>query len=125
MTDVADASVPTGAVISERSLAKSLGLGAICGIIFFSVSGGPYGLEDTIGDGGAGMGILLIVITPFIWSLPTALMVAELGTTMPVQGGYYHWVKTALGPFWGFQVGWWMWVVSWVDMALYPVLFTD
>lgn len=88
------------------------------------MSGGPYGLEDTVGSAGAGMGLLLIIINPFIWSLPTALMVAEMGTTIPVQGGYYHWSKTTLGPFWGFLSGWWMWVVSWVDMAIYPVLFT-
>lgn len=111
--------------IETRALATRLGLGAVCGIIYFSVSGGPYGLEDTIGGAGAGLGLLLIILTPFIWSLPTALMVAELGTMMPVQGGYYHWCKTSMGPFWGFQVAWWMWVVSWVDLALYPVLFTD
>lgn len=111
--------------IEQRVLAKKLGLGAICGIIFFSVSGGPYGLEETIGEAGAGAGLLLILITPLIWSLPTALMVAEMGTTMPVQGGYYHWSKTNLGPFWGFQTAWWMWVVSWVDMAIYPVLFVS
>jgi len=102
-----------------------MGLAAIVGIIFFSVSGGPYGLEDTIGESGAGMGLLLVIVTPIIWSLPSALMVAELGTMMPVQGGYYQWVKTGLGPFWGFQEGWWSWVVSWVDLAIYPVLFVD
>jgi amino acid transporter len=52
-------------------------------------------------------------------------MVAELATAMPVQGGYYYWVKVALGPFWGFQEGWWSWITSWVDLAIYPVLFVD
>ena len=52
-------------------------------------------------------------------------MVAELATALPVQGGYYYWVKTALGPFWGFQEGWWSWITSWVDLAIYPVLFVD
>lgn len=93
--------------------------------MFFTVSGGAYGLEDTIGESGAGMGLLLILLTPIIWAVPSALMVAELSTAMPVQGGYYKWVKAALGPFWGFQEGWWSWVTSWVDMAIYPVLFVD
>lgn len=78
-------------LIETRSMVRRLGLGAVCGIIYFSVSGGSYGLEDTIGGSGAGLGLLLVMITPLVWSLPTALMVAELGTMMPVQGGYYHW----------------------------------
>jgi amino acid transporter len=111
--------------VEIRHVSRTLGLAGIAGIIFFSVSGGPYGLEDTIGESGPGMGLLLILIVPLIWSLPTALMVAELATAMPVQGGYYYWTKTALGRFWGFTQGWWMWVTSWVDLALYPVLFVD
>ena len=111
--------------IEVREVTRKLGLAGIVGIIFFSVSGGPYGLEDTIGESGAGIGLLLILITPLIWSLPTSLMVAEMATMMPVQGGYYQWVKTGLGEFWGFCEGWWSWVVSWVDLAIYPVLFVD
>jgi amino acid transporter len=102
---------------------RSLALGALVFIMFFTVSGGAYGLEDVVGSSGAGMAILLIILTPIFWSLPTALMVAELATAMPVEGGFYFWVKRALGPFWGFQEGWWSWLTTWVDMAIYPVLF--
>ncbi len=111
--------------IEIRTVARKLGLSAIIGIIFFSVSGGPYGLEDVVGSSGAGVALLLIVLTPIIYSLPIALMVAELGTMMPVSGGYYQWVKEGLGPFWGFQAGWWAWVASWFDLAIYPVLFVE
>ena len=111
--------------IDVRDLIRKLSLAAIIGIIFFSVSGGPYGLEDVIGESGPGMGLLLIIITPILWALPASMVVAELATAMPVQGGYYYWVKVALGPFWGFQEGWWSWVTSWVDLAIYPVLFVD
>ncbi len=117
-----DSSAP---VVDVRTITRKMGLGAVIGVIFFSVSGGPYGLEDTIGESGAGLGLLLIIVVPIIWSLPTSLMVAELATMMPVQGGYYQWVKTAMGPFWGFLVAWWAWVASWVDLAIYPVLFVD
>ncbi|MGL5827321.1 MAG: APC family permease [Nocardioides sp.] len=106
-------------------IVRKLGLGAIVGIIFFSVSGGPYGLEDVVGYSGAGMAVVLIVVTPIVYSLPIALMVAELATLMPVSGGYYQWVKEGLGPFWGFQAGWWAWVASWFDLAIYPVLFVE
>jgi amino acid transporter len=74
---------------------------------------------------GAGMGLLLIVVTPLIWSVPIALMSAELGTALPAQGGYYVWSKRAMGPFAAFSQGWWAWLTTWVDMALYPLLFLE
>jgi amino acid transporter len=108
-----------------RVVKRSLTLGALVFIMFFTVSGGAYGLEDVVGESGAGMGLVLIILTPLFWSLPAALMVAELATAMPVEGGYYYWVKRSMGPFWGFQEGWWSWLTTWVDMAIYPVLFVD
>lgn len=33
------------------------------------------------------------------------------------------WVRQALGPFWGFLCGWWTWLYSIVDVAIYPTLF--
>ncbi|MFF0394012.1 APC family permease [Kitasatospora sp. NPDC004615] len=94
-------------------------------LIFFSVSGGAYGIESLFSTSGPGMGILLILIAPLIYSVPHALVCAELGTAIPVEGGYYHWVKRGLGRFWAFQQGMLAWVCSFVDMALYPVMFTS
>ncbi len=125
MAEIAQPVIDVRPQVAVKVVQRKLGLSAIIGIIFFSVSGGPYGLEDTVGLSGAGMAILLIIVTPLIYSLPAALMVAELGTMMPVSGGYYQWVKEGLGPFWGFQAGWWAWVASWFDLAIYPVLFVE
>src|SRR5689334_214503 len=44
---------------------------------------------------------------------------------LPEEGGYYRWVRRAFGPFWAFQNGWWTWMYSLVDMAIYPVLFNQ
>jgi amino acid transporter len=41
---------------------------------------------------------------------------------MPVEGGYYHWIKQAFGPFSGFMAGWMNWIMSFVDVSIYPVL---
>jgi len=49
-------------------------------------------------------------------------MVREMTSMMPAEGGYYHWIKQAFGPFAGFMAGWMNWVVSWVDVSIYPVL---
>ena len=59
---------------------------------------------------------------PLFWSLPEALIVGELASMLPEEGGYYRWVYHAFGPFWAFQNGWWTWMYSLVDMAIYPVV---
>ena len=87
------------------------------------VSGGPYGIEDIIGDAGYGMALLLLLVIPLFWSLPTSLMVGELASALPEEGGYYCWVRRALGSFWGFQEAWLSLAASIFDMAIYPVTF--
>src|ERR1044072_3073808 len=90
---------------------------------FFMVSGGPYGLEDLVQKAGYARALLVLAVVPFIWSLPTALMVGELSSAIPEEGGYYEWVKRAMGPFWGFQEAWLSLTASVFDMAIYPTTF--
>ena len=87
------------------------------------VSGGPYGLEDIIGYAGYGRAMLLLLLVPLFWSLPTSLMIGELATAIPCEGGFYHWVRRAMGPFWGFQEAWLSLAASVFDMAIYPTTF--
>ena len=95
----------------------------LIGATYFMVAGGPYGLEDIIGDAGYGVALLLLLVIPIFWSLPTALMVGELAAALPEEGGYYCWVRRALGGFWGFQEAWLSLAASIFDMAIYPVIF--
>ena len=90
---------------------------------YFMVSGGPYGIEDILGGAGFAKAILILVLLPFIWSLPTTLMIGELASSIPAEGGFYVWVRRALGPFWGYQEGWLSLTASVFDMALYPTIF--
>ncbi|MBV9181528.1 MAG: APC family permease [Acidobacteria bacterium] len=87
------------------------------------VSGGTYGIEDTVQGAGYGRAILIFLLTPILWSLPTALMIGELASALPREGGYYAWVRRAMGNFWGFQEAWLSLVASIFDMAIYPTLF--
>ncbi len=87
------------------------------------VSGGAYGTEDIVHGAGYGLGILILLLTPIIWSLPVAFMVGELSSALPAEGGYYVWVRRALGNFWGFQEAWLSLTSSIFDMAIYPTLF--
>ncbi len=95
----------------------------LIGATYFMVAGGPYGLEDIIGKAGYGRALLLLLLVPLVWSLPTSLMVGELASAIPEEGGYYIWVHRALGGFWGFQEAWLSLAASVFDMALYPVTF--
>jgi len=90
---------------------------------YFCVCGGPYGLEVAVGAGYPLVTFLCILIIPWIWSLPMALMVAELGTAMPDNDGYVLWIKTGFGPFLSFLAGFIAWMNAVVDNALYPSLF--
>jgi amino acid transporter len=90
---------------------------------YFMVSGGPYGIEDILGGAGFGRAILILLVLPFLWCLPTALMIGELAAALPAEGGFYTWVRRALGPFWGYQEGWLSLSASVFDMAIYPAIF--
>src|SRR5580698_4082294 len=90
---------------------------------YFMVSGGPYGLEDIIGKAGYGRALLLLAFVPLVWSLLTSMMVGVVASALPKEGGYYRWVRRALGGFWGCQEAWLSIAASVYDMAIYPVIF--
>jgi amino acid transporter len=115
----ADRISPSSILVSSRKLR----LLPLIAATYFMVSGGPYGLEDIVGQAGYGWTLALLILLPLVWSLPTALLVGELASAMPEDGGFYVWVRRALGPFWGFQEAWLSLVASVFDMALYPTLF--
>ena len=105
-----------------QKLKRGLTLLPLAGLIYFTVCGGTFGVESLIGSSGPGLAMLLFFLTPLLFSVPIMLMVNEMTSMMPGEGGYYHWIKQAFGPFAGFLAGWMNWVVSWVDVSIYPVL---
>src|SRR6201989_1505629 len=104
---------------------KRLRVFQLVAVIFLTVSGGPYGLEPLLTYAGANGAFLLLIITPILWDVPTILTVLELNSMMPVTGGYYQWVKKAMGLRFAFYEGWWTWLYTFVDLAIYPVLFIE
>lgn len=59
--------------------------------------------------------VMWFIIMVIIFFIPYGLIVAELGSTYPEQGGIYAWVKRALGNKWGGRTSW----LYWVNMALW------
>jgi amino acid transporter len=87
------------------------------------VSGGPYGIEDILGGAGYLKALAILLLLPLVWSYPTALMIGELASAIPAEGGFYVWVRRAMGPFWGYQEAWLSLTASIFDMAIYPTIF--
>jgi len=110
---------------APRPAFKKLKILPLIAIIFLTVSGGPYGLEPLLGYAGKNGALLLLIVTPVLWDIPTIFTVLELNSMMPVTGGYYQWVKKAMGLRWALYEGWWTWLYTFVDLAIYPVLFTE
>ena len=88
---------------------------------YFMVAGGPYGLEDIVQKTGYTATLMILIITPLLWSVPVAMMVSELATSIPEEGGFYIWVRRGLGPFWGYQETWLTLAGSVFEMALYRI----
>jgi amino acid transporter len=114
--------MPSVSVAAASARVRKLRLLPLIATTFFMVSGGPYGIEDILGGAGYGVALLILLLLPLFWSVPVALMVGELATALPDEGGFYVWVHRAVGPFWGFQEVWLSLTASIFDMAIYPTL---
>ena len=85
--------------------------------------GGPFGIENAVRYGGAYYSLLGFIVFPFIFSVPEALMTAELGSAFPEAGGSVAWIEEAFGKNWGIFGGYLSWVSGATDNAIYPSLF--
>ncbi len=105
------------------TLVRSISTLSLVFILYFSTSGGAFTTEALVASVGPGMALLVLLLVPVVYSLPEILIIGELASMLPLEGGYYRWVQRAFGPFWAFQNGWLTWMYSLVDMAIYPKLF--
>jgi len=94
-------------------------------VVFSFVCSGGFGIEDMVSGSGPGFALLLLLILPFVWGLPQALVCSELGSALPEDGGLYRWSRRANGQFMGFQTGWWWTLSIFVDSAVYIALTVD
>jgi amino acid transporter len=114
--------------LANRAPLKSAAKAGILSFVFVMYSyttGGPFGLESQVTTSGPGVTLLYHLLIPLFWCIPISLVAAELTTAMPVQGGFYRWVRAAYGDFWGFLAGWWNWTASFLLGSAYAVLFAD
>jgi amino acid transporter len=108
-----------------RVKVRKAGLFYFVFVMYAYTTAGPFGLEDQITTSGPGLTLLYHLLLPLFWCIPVSLVAAELTTAVPVQGGFYRWVRAGYGDFWGFLAGWWNWCASFILGGAYAVLFTD
>jgi len=94
-------------------------------LVFYNVSGGPFGIEAAVRAGGNRMALLGFLIGPLVWSLQEALLTAELGTTFKEAASGVAWVEEAFGSRAACMCGYLGWISGATDNAIYPVLFLD
>eukprot|EP00903_Cladosiphon_okamuranus_P008709 g8343.t1 len=114
-----------GGVKTGRGPNKTISFWPLVLLIFYSVSGGPFGVEPVVAAGGPLITLLGFMFLPLVWSIPEALVTAELSTTFPEAAGCVAWVSAAYGPFWGWMEGYSSWCSGVADNSLYPILFMD
>mmetsp|Transcript_24890 Transcript_24890/g.53707 ORF Transcript_24890/g.53707 Transcript_24890/m.53707 type:complete len:471 (-) Transcript_24890:13-1425(-) len=110
---------------TPRGKQRALGLWATSTLTYFSVCGGPFGLEVAVAAAGPLAVVGSIVILTLFWALPAAVLTAELSCALPAEGGYMHWVGRAFGPKCGALSGWLTVLNGFVDASTYPVMFVD
>ncbi|PPR93409.1 hypothetical protein GOBAR_AA27272 [Gossypium barbadense] len=88
-------------------------------------AGGPYGEEPTVQAAGPLLALLGFLLFPFIWSVPEALITAELSTTFHGNGGFVIWAGRAFGPFCGSLMGSLKFLSGVINIAAFPVLCVD
>src|SRR6201995_6078944 len=59
--------------------ARRLTLLPLIAACFFIVSGGPYGLEELVAKSGYVRALWILVLTPLLWGLATAVAVVQVG----------------------------------------------
>ena len=109
---------PAQPYLQKRHLSTS----TVVFMIFCLCAAGAYGIEDMIPSAGPGLTLTMLLVLPFLWSTPLAMVAAELGSALPQEGGFYKWVQRACGEFWGFQAGWWRTLSIYFDNTIYVVL---
>lgn len=97
------------------STAPALKLWPLAVLVFYNVSGGPFGIEPSIRAAGNFYAILGFIVFPFIWALPEALVTAELGAAFQDPSAGVAWVEEAFGETMGGLCGYLGWISGATD----------
>jgi glutamate:GABA antiporter len=100
---------PNGSPDPIRQLRKEMGF---WDVLFFNIATvlGPRWIAAAAHNGTSS--ISLWVLAAVFFFLPSALVINELSSRFPEEGGLYVWAKEAFGDFHGFVAGWTYWIYT-------------
>jgi amino acid transporter len=102
---------PTAAPTTDQKqlLRRELG---VWDLLLFNIAAvlGPRWIAAAAHNGTSS--ISLWVLAAVFFFVPTALVIVELSTRYPHEGGLYAWTKEAFGDFHGFVAGWCYWIYT-------------
>src|SRR5579871_3242193 len=81
-------------------------------VVLFNIASvlGPRWIAAAAHNGPSSISLWLIAAVFFF--VPTALVIVELSSRFPEEGGLYAWSRDAFGEFHGFIAGWTYWVYT-------------
>ena len=81
-------------------------------VLLFNIAAvlGPRWIAAAAHNGTSSISLWLLAAVLFF--MPSALVIVELSTRFPHEGGLYVWSKEAFGDFHGFMAGWCYWIYS-------------
>jgi amino acid transporter len=99
----------TGAADPIKQLRKEMGF---WDVLFFNIATvlGPRWIAAAAHNGTSS--ISLWVLAAVFFFVPSAMVINELSSRFPEEGGLYVWAKEAFGDFHGFVAGWTYWMYT-------------
>jgi amino acid transporter len=81
-------------------------------VLLFNIAAvlGPRWIAAAAHNGASSIALWILAAVGFF--VPTALVVVELSSRFPEEGGLYSWSRDAFGDFHGFLAGWTYWIYS-------------
>jgi hypothetical protein len=71
----------------EGDHSRKLSAVALAVLVFYKVSGGPFGCEPAVKAAGPFYALMGFILFPLLWCIPEALITAELGSAYPEPSG--------------------------------------
>lgn len=71
--------------VHRRTKARTINHITLGFIAYFAVAAGPFGVEDAVRAAGAYPVLLAVVLLPFTWGLPQALMVDTIAAVVALD----------------------------------------